>query len=196
MSWQTRHTPGRSGFTLVEVLVASTLALLVLTLTVRLLIPALRAWSDGQKRSEVSQSVLITSGWIGDDVTRAAPNSIALTPEGSLVMRCARGQTVDHTNPFSEQVAYWQEQGHLYRTVQPLSEPDAEPPLTTLSALRAAPDRRRVASGVTRFEIELNPETPWLVGLSFEVDKQGRKAAILTSFCSIYAPADRENLGP
>lgn len=196
MSWRVRHTPDKPGFTLVEVLVASTLALLVLTLTVRLLFPALRAWSDGQKRSEVSQSVLITSGWLDDDVTQAAPNSIALTPEGSLIMRCARGQTVDHTNPFLKLVAYWQEQGHLYRTVQQLNESEGEIPATTLAALRAAPDRRRVASGVTRFEIELNPETPWLVGLAFEVDKEGRKAAILTSFCSIYAPVDRENLGP
>lgn len=194
MNLHSQPTRSKVGFTLVEVLVASTLALLVLTLTIRLLIPALRAWSDGQRRSEVSQSVLMTSGWIGDDVTRAAPNSISLTPEGSLVMRCSRGQTVDHTNPFSELVVYWQEQGQLYRTVQQLNEGEDELPLTTIAALAAVPDRRRVASGVTKFEIELNPETPWLVGLALEVDRLGRKGAILTSFSSIYAPADRENL--
>lgn len=190
---RTPHIRSQLGITLIELLVASVLALMVLTLAVQLFFPAMRAWSDGQKRSEVGQSVLITSTWIGDDVVRSSPGSVSLTPEGTLVMKCALGQTTDHNNPFSQLVAYWQDQGNLYRSTQTLGNPEVVPP-TTLAALRAVTDKRRVASGVTKFEISLNPEEPWMVGLLLEVEKEGRKGAIATSYSSIYAPADREKL--
>ena len=189
-----RNTAWRGGITLVELMVASTLALLVLGLTVQLLVPALRAWTDGQKRSEVGQSVLMTTTWIGDDVVRSSPGSVLLTPEGTLVLKCALGQTIDHNNPFSQLIAYWQEDGNLYRTAQNLSDPDAVLPPTTIADLKNLPDKRRVASGVTKFEVALNPDTPWLVGLTLEVEKEGRKGAIVTSYSSVYAPSDRENL--
>lgn len=190
---RTPHIRSQLGITLIELLVASVLALMVLTLAVQLFFPAMRAWSDGQKRSEVGQSVLITSTWIGDDVVRSSPGSVSLTPEGTLVMKCALGQTTDHNNPFSQLVAYWQDQGNLYRSTQTLVNPEVMPP-TTLAALRAVADKRRVASGVTKFEVSLNPEEPWMVGLLLEVEKEGRKGAIATSYSSIYAPADREKL--
>lgn len=190
---RTPHIRSQLGITLIELLVASVLALMVLTLAVQLFFPAMRAWSDGQKRSEVGQSVLITSTWIGDDVVRSSPGSVSLTPEGTLVMKCALGQTTDHNNPFSQLVAYWQDQGNLYRSAQTLVNPEVMPP-TTLAALRAVADKRRVASGVTKFEVSLNPEEPWMVGLLLEVEKEGRKGAIATSYSSIYAPADREKL--
>lgn len=187
------HSRHESGVTLVELMVASVLALLILSLVVQLFFPAMRAWSDGQKRSEVGQSVLMTSTWIGDDVVRSSPGSVSLTPEGTLVMKCALGQTTDHSNPFSQLVAYWRDQGNLYRSAQTLSDPETLPP-TTLTALRTVTDKRRVASGVTKFEISLNPEEPWVVGLLLEVEKEGRKGSIATSYSSIYAPADREKL--
>ncbi len=188
------HIRRQSGITLIELLVASVLALLVLSLAIQLFFPAMRAWSDGQKRSEVGQSVLMTSTWIGDDVVRSSPGSVSLTPEGTLVMKCALGQTTDHNNPFSQLVAYWQEDGNLYRSVQTLADSEAPLPPTTLAALRNVTDKRRVASGVTKFEISLNEDEPWLVGLLLEVEKEGRKGAIATSYSSIYAPADREKL--
>lgn len=181
------------GLSLIEVLVASTLALLALGLCLTLFFPALRAWKDGQKRSEVGQSVLMTSTWFGDDVIRSSPGSIQVTPEGIVVMKCALGQTVSHENPFSQSVAYWQEGGALYRTTKTLADSETAPP-STLAELQALPDRRRVASGVTSFEVVVNPEQPWLVSLALEVEKEGRKGAISTGYSSIYAPSDREVL--
>ncbi len=181
------------GLSLIEVMVASTLALLAIGLCLTLFFPAMRAWKDGQKRSEVGQSVLMTSTWFGDDVVRSSPGSIQLTPEGIVVMKCAQGQTVNHENPFSQSVAYWQEDGALYRTTKVLADSETTPP-STLAEIKALPDRRRVASGVTKFEVLVNPEQPWLVSVALEVEKDGRKGTISTAYSSIYAPADREIL--
>lgn len=179
----------RGGFTLIEVMVASTLALVVLTLVVTIFIPALRAWTDGQKRSEVGQSLLITSGWLREDVVRCSPGSLKLTDEGVLVMKCAMGQTVDHNNPFSQQVAYWQEGSDLFRSTLMLADPDSET-VPNLAGVRTWPDRRKVAGYVTDFEV-LIPQG-WRLELFLAVDKEGRKGEIRTGYSSIYAPFDLE----
>ena len=190
-----RKTIRNQGLSLVEVMVASTLALLAIGLCISLFFPAMRAWKDGQKRSEVGQSVLMTSTWLGDDVVRSSPGSLQITPEGSVVMKCALGQTVNHENPFSQSVAYWRDGGELYRSTKILADSEAAVP-STLAEIQALTDRRRVASGVTKFEVVINPEQPWLVSLDLEVEKDGRKGAISTGYSSIYAPSDREILEP
>ena len=182
-------TRARQGFSLIEVMVASTLALVVLTLVIEIFIPALRAWTDGQKRSEVGQSLLVTSGWLREDVVRCAPGSLKLTDEGVLVMKCAMGQTVDHNNPFSQQVAYWKEEGDVFRATVMSDDPNAEPSVT-LSDVRARQDRRRVAANVTAFEVVI-PQG-WRMELHLAVEKEGRKGEIRTAYSSIYAPLDLE----
>jgi hypothetical protein len=174
---------------LIEVMVASALALVVLTLVIQLFIPALRAWSDGQKRSEVGQNLLLTTGWLGEDVVRCSPGSLRLTDEGALVMKCAMGQTTDHNNPFSQLVAYWLEEGEIFRATLSLSDPEVEPSVT-LADLRILKDRRRVADDVTTFDITV-PQ-PWRLNVHLAVDKLGRKGEIRTAYSSIYAPFDLE----
>lgn len=183
-----RPGPGR-GFTLIELMVASTLALVVLTLVIQLFIPALRAWSDSQRRSEVGQNLLVTTSWLGEDVVRCSPGSLKLTPEGALVMRCAMGQTVDHNNPFSQLVAYWLEEGEVFRATTMLSDPEAEPAVT-LADLKGLTERRRVANQVTAFELTI-PQ-PWRLEVHLAVDKEGRKGEVRTAYSSIYAPFDIE----
>ncbi len=179
----------RRGFTIVEVMVASMLALVILALAVQLFIPALRAWSEGQKRSEVDQNLLVASCWIGDDVTRCSPGSIRLTDQGALAMKCAQGQTTDHTNPFSQMVVYWQDQTDLLRATLALDDPDAEPSLA-LNDVRAWSEQRRVASDVSRFEVTI-PDA-WRLTLNLQISKSGRSGEIRTAFSSAYAPLDLE----
>lgn len=171
-------------------MVASALFLVVLTLVFQLFLPALRAWKDGQKRSEVGQSLLLTSDWLGEDVIRSSPGSITLTPEGALVMKCAQGQTTDDSNPFNLMVGYWQEGSDLYRSTQVLSDPDAEVSGMTMADLAMLRDKRRVASGVTAFEVT-TPQA-WRVDLHLAVEREGRKGELRTGYASIYAPLDLE----
>ena len=96
------------GLSLIEIVVATFVMSMLLVVSVKVLIPALRAWTDGQKRSEVGQSLLVTSSWIGDDVIRSAPESMIVTEdEGIFGMRCALGQQESFENEFRELVAYW-----------------------------------------------------------------------------------------
>jgi prepilin-type N-terminal cleavage/methylation domain-containing protein len=180
----------RGGFTLVELMVASTLSLVVLTLVVELLIPALRAWGDGQRRSEVGQALLVSTTWLGDDVVRASPGSLKVTDEGALVMKCALGQTSDDENPFCQFVGYWKEGAEVFRAAKILEDPEGEVAGTTLADLKALKDVHRVAANVTDFEISV-PE-PWRVDFHLAVDKDGRKGEIRTGYTSIYAPLDLE----
>lgn len=177
------------GFTLIELIVASTLALLVLLLGFQLFLPAMRAWTDGHKRSEVSQGLLVTSKWVGDDVLRSAPGSLKLSSEDVLSMKCSLGQTDGQDNKFDQFVVYWVDQGELYRGHQivPDDQPDPSVALADLSNLEG---RRRVASDVTSFEVTL-PQS-WRVELHLGVDKLGRTGELRTSFSSIYAPFDLE----
>ena len=198
MKQRVRGGEDRKGFTLVELLVGSVLLLVVIALVAQLLIPALRAWSDGQKRAEVGQSVLLASSWLGEDVARSLPGSIRLTDEGVLVMQCALGQTTDHNNPFSQTVAYWLEGGRevdgerveesLFRASRS-GELEAEPSVL-LTDVQAWPDRRRVAADVIAFAVEI-PQ-PWRLELHLAVSKLGRKGELRTGFSSIYAPLDLE----
>lgn len=176
------------GFTLIEILVASSLALVVLLVLVQLFIPALRAWTDGQQRSEIGQNLLITTQWLGDDITRSAPGSARLTDEGVLVMKCALGQTVDDSNPFSEFVAYWRDDDILYRSVQTLASSDDPVPTATLAELAAVDNRRKIASGLTAFDVTIPRE--WRVQIHIAMKKLERSGEIQTAFTSIYAPFD------
>lgn len=176
------------GVTLAEVLVASFVFSLLMAVAFKVLVPALRAWSDGQRRSEVSQSLLVTANWLGDDIVRSSPDSIQKTPEGILVMRCALGQQTDHNNEFDQLVAYWEENGDLFRGSKTLPPGSTGPPQLTLADLDSLESKRRVGSSLDLFDITVTQ--PWRVDVHLKVLKEGRKGEILTSFSSMYAPFD------
>lgn len=178
----------RQGVTLVEIIVATFILSLLLTVVIQVMLPALRAWSEGQKRSEVTQGALVTATWLGDDVLRSSPNSMLVNDEGILVMRCASGQQVDHTNDFNQLVAYWREGEDLYRADTVLTTAVSGPANVTLAEVADFDTRRRVASGVTTFDIDLT--RPWRLDLDLELQKGGRRAGIQTSFTSMYTPFD------
>lgn len=176
------------GITLVEVVVASFVFSLLMTVAIKVLIPALNAWSDGQKRSEVSQSLLLTANWLGDDVVRSSPDSIQTTDEGLLVMKCALGQQADHTNEFKELVVYWEENGDLFRGDKTLATPGAGPTTIARDELDTLESKRRIASDLELFEVTV--VQPWRVELHLRVLRDGRQGEIRTSFTSMYAPFD------
>lgn len=178
----------KRGLTLVEIVVASFLLSLLLAVAVKVMIPALRAWTEGQKRSEVSQGLLVTANWVGDDVQRSAPDSIKMNDEGVLVMRCALGQQADHTNEFDQMVAYWAEDGELYRASETLAPGGSGPPEITLTDLAALKSRRRVASDLEEFEVTV--VQPWRIDLYMKLKRDERVGEIRTSFSSMYAPFD------
>ena len=178
----------RRGTTLIEIMVASVLLLLVLLVAVQILIPALRAWTDGQKRSEVSQGLLVTSNWLAEDVIRAAPDSMRLTSDDVLLMRCALGQETDHTNEFKEVVAFWVENETLYRATHLLAVPSAGLPTFSLGEVQLWTTRRTLATGVKKFEV--NVINPWRLEFALSLEKQGRLGETKSSFSSIYAPLD------
>ncbi|MCA9775669.1 MAG: prepilin-type N-terminal cleavage/methylation domain-containing protein [Candidatus Eremiobacteraeota bacterium] len=176
------------GITLVEIVVASFVMSILLTVMVKVLVPALRAWSDGQKRSEVGQSLLVTTSWLGDDIVRSAPDSLSVNEEGILGMRCALGQQESYENEFKEVVAYWIVEKELYRADKTLDESASGAPLLTLEELQSFESKRRVGSGVEVFEV--TAVTPWRVDVHLVVEKDGRSAEIRTGFSSMYAPFD------
>lgn len=180
------------GITLVEITVASFVMSILLAVAVKVLVPAMRAWGDGQKRSEASQSALVTANWIGDDMLRSSPGSVEVTPEGILVMKCTPGQTHDHTTAFSNAVAYWLEGTELFRGSQDLSAlPDDEPgkpPSITIADAVKLDSKRKIASHVRAFQPAV--VQPWRITLNIEIDRGGRTVVINTSFSSIYAPFD------
>lgn len=179
----------KRGFTLIELVIASALALVALLVGFQLFVPALKAWSDGQKRSEVSQGLLVTSNWIGDDVLRSSPGSLVVTPEGALVMRTSLGQRDSGVAQFDQFVVYWVREGDLFRSHQALGDSDPEP--STFGAdLDALPGKRRLSSNVTDFEPVVLQD--WQISLYLAVNKLGRRGEIRTAFTSIYAPFDLE----
>jgi hypothetical protein len=176
------------GITLVEITVASFLLSLVLLVTVNVLVPALNAWSDGQRRSEVSQGLMLAANWLGDDVTRSSPNSIKLTDEGVLVMQCALNQQADDSNEFNEMVAYWVEGKELFRGDRTLGEAGPTPPEVTIGELSGLESKRRIASGVEEFKVEI--VQAWRIELHLRIERNGREGELQTSYSSIYAPFD------
>jgi hypothetical protein len=172
----------------VEIMVASFVLSLLLMVAVQLLIPALRAWTDGQQRSEISQSLLVTTNWIGDDVLRSAPDSLRVTDEGVLVMRCSEGPKDDHKNEFNQLVAYWETGGELFRGEHTLGSEGSGPPEITLAELGSLQTVRRVAFDLTSFEAEV--VQPWRVELNLKIAKGERNGELQTSFASMYAPFD------
>lgn len=178
----------KRGVTLVEVLVGFFLTSVLLTVLLTVLVPAMRAWTDGQKRSELGQSLLVTTSWLGDDIVRSAKDSISLNDQGMLIMRCALGQQDSHENEFNETVVYWIEGKELFRADKSTSGSGSGSPEITPEDLETFDSQRKVASGVEVFEV--NVVKPWRVDLYMKVEKNGRSAEIRTGYSSIYAPLD------
>ena len=178
----------RRGLSLVEIVVATFVMSILLVVSVKILIPALHAWSDGQKRSEVGQSLLVTTSWIGDDVVRSAPDSMELTEEGILAMRCALGQQESFENEFRELVAYWVSEKVMYRADDTQDAGGTGPPMLMMDDLEAFESTRRVGSGVEVFEVDV--VQPWRMEIHLVVTKDERSAEIRTGFSSMYAPFD------
>lgn len=178
------------GVTLIEISVASFVLSILLLVAAKVFAPAMRAWADGQKRSEVSQSLLVTANWIGDDVVRSSPSSLVFTDEHVLGMKCAPGQTTDYNNSFNQIVAYWQDEDELFRgdsAVGGTDDPALPPDLLKVDLPKMA-THRRVASQVKDFKVEV--VQPWRIVLHLELERDGRSAVLETSYTSIYAPFD------
>lgn len=178
------------GVTLIEISVASFVLSILLLVAAKVFAPAMRAWADGQKRSEVSQSLLVTANWIGDDVVRSSPGSLVYTAEQVLGMKCSLGQSKDENNPFNQVVAYWREKDELFRgddIVTGVDDP-ALPPNLTKADLPKMATHRRVSSQVKDFGVEV--VQPWRIVLHLQLERDGRSAVLETSYSSIYAPFD------
>jgi len=176
------------GVTLAEVLVAFSVLSLLLVVSLKVLSPALSAWTDQQRRSEIGQGLLITSYWLGDDVLRSSPDSLRLTDDEVLLMRCALGQQADHNNEFDQLVAYWREGEVLYRGTQSLSSADSAPLDIDPFDLTKMDSKREVASGVRQFTVDV--VQPWRIEFRIEIQRQGRSGELQTSYSSMYAPFD------
>ena len=183
-------TRRHQGITLIEIVVASFLLSLVLLVAIQVFVPAMRAWTDGQRRSEVGQSLLVTSNWIGDDMLRSAPDSCELTEESIFSLKCTPGKQVNHEVKFSTEVAYWLDGTTLYRAQRENDNGETGPITPLLADLDGYDSKRRVGSDITIFEVEL--KQPWLIELHLKCDKEGRSSEIKTGFASIYAPFEPE----
>jgi prepilin-type N-terminal cleavage/methylation domain-containing protein len=178
----------KRGLSLVEIIVAMFVMSMLLVVSVNVFIPAMRAWSDGQKRSELGQSLLVTTSWLGDDVVRSAPDSMRLSDEGIFGMRCALGQQESFENEFKEMVGYWVSEKSLYRADKTVDATGSGPPLLTLEDVAAFESSRKVGSGLEVFEVKV--VQPWRMEVRLVVEKEGRSAEIRAGFSSIYAPFD------
>ncbi len=67
----------RTGFTLVEVMVAGSVALLLLGLLVRFLVPAMRYTAEGNIRVDMQQQALIALNQMTAELQRSAPSGIS-----------------------------------------------------------------------------------------------------------------------
>lgn len=68
------------GMSLAELVIASFLALLLMTATYELLIPGLRAWTVSNKRSHVRQTTLLSLNRIARDLTASCVESVLVRP--------------------------------------------------------------------------------------------------------------------
>ena len=166
------------------------------------MLPALRAWSDGQKRSELTQSALVVSNWIRQDFLRSSPDSAQADDKGMLTLDCAIKKRESHESEFSEQVIYWREGRNIRRASQNKVVNDPDFLTATLEDLAGFDSVRRLSAhvapdeldseGQTRssYEIQIGANTPWRATLYLKLQKEDRVAEIQTSFSSIYAPFD------
>ncbi|MFA5507241.1 MAG: hypothetical protein WC314_00360 [Vulcanimicrobiota bacterium] len=180
----------RRAVTLVEVIVAFFLTSVLFTVVITVLVPALRAWTDGQKRSELGQSLVVALNWLGDDIGRAAKDSIVLTEQGVLLMKCTPARPQTHEVEFNEVVVYWLDGSDLLRAQKISPDEDPGPPPLAVGEHLSLDTRRRVASGVEVFEVQV--PNPWRVEVRMVVKNDDRSAEARSGFSSIYAPLDPE----
>lgn len=190
------------GISLVEILVASSVLSLILLVTTRVMIPALKAWSDGQKRSELTQNALVFSNWMRGDFLRSSPDSTEIDNNGNLVLNCALQQANSHELDFSERVIYWRNDTNIRRASQNHRTDKPNNPVATLDDLSNFDSVRRLTANVapdeidstgqtvSSYQVRINPNTPWRVTLYLKLQKEQRIAEVQTSFSSIYAPFD------
>lgn len=118
------------GLTLAEVLVAGALLTVTAALVALVLRPGLQAWTRGQARAEVQQSVLVASRWLEADVQRAAPRSFHLD-QGRLSMATPGPEPAYDASGsllWSQRVMYWlDQQGRLRRQTEDLPATPEEP---------------------------------------------------------------------
>lgn len=174
----------KRGSTLVELLVTISLLSILSLLIVRILVPALTAWSRAHERAEINQSTLLCANWIGNDVLRSGEDTIELPDDKTVVMRCTMGPNGGDDVEFTELVVYRLVGSDLYRFSKSSPAPDGEDPF----ASGEFDSERQVASGVELFEVETS--SPWQLDLHLRLKSRERTGELITSFYSIYKPID------
>lgn len=178
----------KRGISLAEVMVSAFVFSLLMTVVFQVFVPAMRAWSDGQRRSEASQGLLVTTNWIGDDIVRSSPDSLTVNEQGLFYMTCTLGAQEDYTADFNELVVYWVKDKVLYRAHRSMGEGSSAPLDLTMDEVTGFNSVRRMATGVELFEVKL--EVPWRADIHMKVKKDGRESELRTAFSSIFAPFD------
>ncbi|MHB2017607.1 MAG: PilW family protein [Candidatus Xenobia bacterium] len=158
----------RRGFTLVEVLVASTLALLVMGMAFMLLVPAMHAFARGSAQSQTQSDLLIALSRLDADLESGSPEGIAFVSSGTqsvLAIQPMDRPAPDGTPQWQAQMivfTWLQSRQALYRQVWtnlpnglPL-QPTSPTKLTSeqLSLLPPGPTAVKLAEGVTAFTID------------------------------------------
>ncbi len=148
----------KRGFSLAEVLIASGLAMLVLTVGVMVFIPALRVWNRGQARSEVQQAAIVSGNWLRRDIEHAAPESIYW--EGGGLRMVVQGRPLEYdasgAAKWHEHVFYWLEKGDLHRQARELKPAPTEPPV--LPAPARDPQAHVIARNIYAFDCAVDKE--------------------------------------
>lgn len=172
--------------TLLEVMVASGLALVALTLTATLLYATSNATARNQARVDLQQQAVRSVGALASDLSQCTPRGVGLLyasdPNFPATVVClhkvADVNNVEPPAPVFDRhfTVYWAAQGGFYRRLLPdgqsptLSELGLEP-LSQTSASRGgtqgnllrmvspgAQGRTRLAQGVTGFQIVSGPD--------------------------------------
>ena len=120
----------KDAFTLVEMLVAASLALILLSVVVQVLIPSLQASRKATTRMDLHQKALILNQFLEEDLKRATRSSVQFF---SGVLSVHRRTTETARILWEEQIiAYEYAGGRLKRWEEPLQESPPKPTTATL----------------------------------------------------------------
>lgn len=178
----------KTGVTLVELLVASTLSLLCIGLALELLFPALRTWASCQKEASIEHKLLNLYRHLSLDVGWAIPNSALVTSTGTLSMACSDSLiAASEIKPYA-QVSYWRQGSKLYRVKKTLDETQANDIPGYLLELEASSNQPLLIDDVSALKFEV-PHT-WLVRVHVTLGQGAgsHQGELMTAFTSRYAP--------
>ena len=171
------------GTTLVEVMVASALLSLLLLVSAKLFIPAVRAWERQQKETERTQGLLVAINWLEKDLGLAQLGSVSFQDNTVLTLVKSKAQVEGQQNPFRVRVIYTLSEGSLFRFQQEF-EPKDKLESLVVPTEKGLP----IARNIVRFVIQTPQD--WLTEVTIASRVGGRESEIVTAVTSAYAPLD------